>query len=92
MFFFPIAAANLDRTLSPLQNTELDIGYDLPERTMHNWTRANTRMATILKAKGYNCRHVFCRDAGHVDGRAVASTLAGGLVWLWKGYQSFTPV
>jgi hypothetical protein len=135
------------------QNTELDKGYDLPERTMHNWTRANTRMgtkptviqsfphhasicrivrnrsnarasgcallleisrsfflqfflhymacnccgslrfsATILKAKGYDCRHVFCRDAGHVDGRAVASTLAGGLVWLWHGFEGFSAV
>ena len=36
-----------------LFNTELDIGYDLPERTFHNWTRANTRMAATLKAKGY---------------------------------------
>ena len=74
------------------QNTELDIGYDLPERTKHNWTRANTRMATILKAKGYTCRHVFCREAGHVDRRAVAATLAGGLVWLWEGYQGFSPI
>jgi hypothetical protein len=73
-----------------LFNTELDIGYDLPEKTLHNWTRANTRMATILKAKGYDCRHVFCRQAGHVDGRAVAQTLAGGLTWLFEGYNGFS--
>jgi enterochelin esterase family protein len=36
-----------------LFNTELDIGYDLPESTLHNWTRANTRMAATLKGKGY---------------------------------------
>ena len=69
-----------------LFNTELDNGHGLPERTLHNWTRANSRMATILKAKGYDCRHVFCLDAGHVDRRAVAHTLAGGLEWLWRGY------
>jgi hypothetical protein len=31
---------------------------------------------------------VFCRQAGHVDGRAVAQTLAGGLEWLWNGYKN----
>ena len=71
-----------------LFNTELDIGYDLPgEKTWHNWTEANTRMATILKTKGYKCRHVFCRDAGHVDRRAVAHTLADGLAWLWSQHE-----
>ena len=69
-----------------LFNTERDNGHGLPERTYHNWTRANTRMATILKAKGYDCLHTFCLDAGHVDRRAVAQTLAGGLEWLWEGY------
>jgi enterochelin esterase family protein len=38
-----------------LFNTERDNGHGLPERSYHNWCRANTRMATILKAKGYVC-------------------------------------
>jgi enterochelin esterase family protein len=71
-----------------LFNTERDIGWDLPERTWHNWTLANTRMATVLKQKGYACRHIFCREAGHVDGRAIAQTVAGGLEWLFAGFVS----
>ena len=31
---------------------------------------------------------VLCREAGHVDRRAVAQTLAGGLEWLWSGYAA----
>ena len=70
-----------------LFNTELDNGYQLPEESYHNWTLANHRMAEVLQAKGYDYMHVFCKEAGHVDRRAVASTLADGLEWLWKGYD-----
>ena len=44
-------------------------------------------MAAVLRDQGYSYRHVLCKDAGHVDRRAVASTLAGGLEWLWASYE-----
>ena len=69
-----------------LVNTERDIGWHLPESTWHNWPLANTRMATSLKQKGYECRHIFCRDANHVDYRAVRQTLPAALEWLFRGY------
>lgn len=46
-----------------LFNTERDNGHGLPERTYHNWCRANTRMATILKAKGCApCDFTMCLE------------------------------
>ena len=54
-------ACNGCRPQVVLFNTERDIGWDLPESTMHNWTRASTRMAAALKAKAYDVKHVFCR-------------------------------
>jgi enterochelin esterase family protein len=70
-----------------LYNPALDSGYQLPAETYHNWTMANTRTAAMLAAKGYDYRHVFCEQAGHVDGRVVQQTLAGGLEWLWQDYE-----
>ena len=71
-----------------LFNTELDSGWDLPAETYHNWVTANRRMAAALAAQGYEYRHVFCEQAGHVDQRVVQQTLAGGLEWLWQGYRA----
>ncbi|MGA2555058.1 MAG: alpha/beta hydrolase-fold protein [Verrucomicrobiota bacterium] len=56
-----------------------------PESTFHNWVLANQRMAAALQARGYHCQFLFCKGAGHVDGRAVAQTLPGALAWLWRG-------
>ena len=62
-----------------------------PEDTYHNWTMANHRMVAALDAKGYDYQHTFCEQAGHVDRRVVAQTLAGGLEWLWAGYETEEP-
>lgn len=56
------------------------------ESTYHNWVMANQRMAEVLKAKRYHYQFVFCRQAGHVDGRAVRQTLPAALEYVWKGY------
>jgi enterochelin esterase family protein len=57
-----------------------------PESTLHNWVLANSRMAGVLKGKGYHYQYVFAKGAKHVDGRAVRQTLPEALEWLWKGY------
>ncbi|MGA2023835.1 MAG: alpha/beta hydrolase-fold protein [Steroidobacteraceae bacterium] len=66
---------------------EKDLHYDDPESTWHNWPLANQRMAAVLKAKGYDYRFVYAKDAKHVDARVVAQTLPGALEWLWRDYR-----
>jgi|EP01043_Picozoa_sp_COSAG02_P064490 hypothetical protein len=70
-----------------LFNPELDSGWNLPAETYHNWVLANRRTAAGLARKGYDYRHVFCEQAGHVDRRVVDQTLAEGLEWLFDGYE-----
>lgn len=53
---------------------------------MHDWVKANNRMATVLKAKGYHYQYVYALDAGHTDGRVRAQTLPEALEWVWRGY------
>jgi enterochelin esterase family protein len=71
-----------------MQVGDHDIGWDRDEATLHNWVLANNRMAAALKAKRYRYEYVFCRGAGHVDGKAVGQTLPEALSWLWQGYAS----
>jgi enterochelin esterase-like enzyme len=69
-----------------LQVGEKDNGYQRDEASLHNWVLANQRMAAALKAKGYHYHYVFCKDAGHVDRKAVGETLPEALLWVWRGY------
>ena len=50
-------------------------------------TAANYRMAAALCEMGYDYQHTVCEDAGHVDRRVVAQTVAGALEWLWENYE-----
>ena len=65
---------------------EKDLHWQDPESTFHNWPMANDRMAAALKAKGYDYRYVWAKDAAHVDGNVIAQTLPGALEWLWRDY------
>ncbi|HEX4265673.1 MAG TPA: alpha/beta hydrolase-fold protein [Verrucomicrobiae bacterium] len=69
-----------------LQVGEHDNGYQRDEASLHNWVMANERMADGLKAKGYQYHYVFCKNAGHVDRKAVGQTLPEALEWVWRGY------
>ena len=44
-------------------------------------------MASALREMGYDYQHTVCEDAGHVDRRVVAQTVAGALEWLWENYE-----
>jgi len=70
-----------------MQVGENDIRSHDEESTYHNWPMANQRTAEVLKAKKYHYQFVFCRQAGHVDGRAVRATLPGAMEYVWKGYK-----
>ncbi|MEI9962486.1 MAG: hypothetical protein WDM76_15615 [Limisphaerales bacterium] len=54
-----------------LQVGDHDLGYQRDEASLHNWPLANQRMAAALKAKGYHYQYVFCKGAGHVDGKVI---------------------
>ncbi|MBK1883261.1 esterase family protein [Luteolibacter pohnpeiensis] len=69
-----------------MEVSEHDNGYDRDEASLHNWVMANDRMAEVLKAKGYEYRYVFAKDAGHTDGRVTKQTLPAALEWLWQSY------
>jgi enterochelin esterase-like enzyme len=51
---------------------------------MHDWVEANNRMATVLKAKGYDYQYVYSLNAGHTDHKVKAQTLPEALEWVWK--------
>jgi enterochelin esterase-like enzyme len=53
---------------------------------MHDWVAANNRMATVLKAKGYEYQYLFCRGSGHCDGKAQGQFLPHAIEWTWRGY------
>jgi iron(III)-enterobactin esterase len=69
-----------------LQVGELDLGYQRPEATLHNWVLANQRMTEALKVKGYPYRFTYSLGAHHCDGRVRKETLPEALAWLWQGY------
>lgn len=69
-----------------LHVSDKDNGWDRDEASLHNWVMANQRMAAELKAKGYDYRYVFAKNAGHTDGKVTRQTLPEALVWLWRGY------
>jgi enterochelin esterase-like enzyme len=65
---------------------ERDNRYQDPEGTFHNWVIAANRSAAAFKAKGYDYRFVFARDAGHTDNRVREQTMAAALEYAWQGY------
>lgn len=69
-----------------LHVSDKDNGWNKDEASLHNWVMANQRMAEELKAKGYDYRYVFAKNAGHTDGKVTRQTLPEALEWLWRGY------
>ena len=66
---------------------ERDNRFQDPEGTWHNWVIAANRSAAAFKAKGYNYRYVFAKDAGHTDNRVREQTMAAALEYVWQGYK-----
>ncbi len=46
----------------------------------------NEAMYSALRAKGNHVRYILATDSGHVDQAVQRQTLAGNLIWLWRGY------
>jgi len=53
---------------------------------MHDWVEANHQMAKVLKAKGYEYQHLFCRNSGHGIRNAKEQFLPHAIEWVWAGY------
>jgi enterochelin esterase-like enzyme len=70
-----------------MQVGERDNRYQDPEETWHNWVMAANRTAAVLKAKGYNYRYVFSKEAGHTDQRVREQTMAAALEYVWQDYK-----
>jgi enterochelin esterase-like enzyme len=70
-----------------LEVGERDNGNNAPNEAFHNWVTAANRSAAAFKAKGYNYRYVFAKDAGHTDGRVREQTMAAALEYIWQGYK-----
>lgn len=70
-----------------LHVSENDIGATSPVEGMRNWVAANTRMAAVLKAKGYPYQFVFSEAAGHVERSVEMQTMPEAFEWVWKGYK-----
>jgi enterochelin esterase-like enzyme len=70
-----------------LHVSENDLGATSPVDQMRNWVAANTRMAAVLKAKGYPYQFVFSEASGHVERSVEMQTMPEAFEWVWKGYK-----
>ncbi len=70
-----------------MQVGEQDNRYQDEEGTWHNWVMAANRTAAAFKAKGYNYRYVFSKQAGHTDNRVREQTMAAALEYVWQDYK-----
>jgi enterochelin esterase-like enzyme len=70
-----------------LHVSENDIGANTPVEQMRNWVAANTRMAAVLKAKGYPYQFVFSEASGHVERSVEMQTMPEAFEWVWKGFK-----
>ena len=55
---------------------------------MHDWVKANHRMAKVLKAKGYDYQYLYCQDSGHGIRNAKEQFLPHAIEWVWQGYEA----
>jgi enterochelin esterase family protein len=63
-----------------------DLGAGSGPTSYRDFRLANQRMAASFALKGYHYHFDYVMGAGHVDGGAVAQTLPGALLWVWRGY------
>ena len=69
-----------------IQVSENDNGSKTPAETRRNWVIANSRLAKILKDKGYAYQFVYSKGAGHTQRKVINNTLPQALEYVWLGY------
>lgn len=70
-----------------LQVSENDNGAKTASENRRNWVIANSRLATILKDKGYHYQFVYSRGAGHTQRKVINNSLPQALEYVWQGYS-----
>jgi enterochelin esterase-like enzyme len=71
-----------------IQVSENDNGSKTASEDRRNWVTANSRLAKILKDKGYPYQFVFTRGAGHTERKVIVNTLPQALEYVWQGYSN----
>jgi enterochelin esterase-like enzyme len=70
-----------------LQVSENDNGAQTASENRRNWVIANSRLAKILKDKGYPYQFVYTKGAGHTQRKVINNTLPAALEYVWQGYR-----
>jgi hypothetical protein len=68
--------------------SENDNGAKTPSENRRNWIIANSRLAKVLRDKGYHYQFVYTRGAGHTQRKVINNTLPQALEYVWQGYSS----
>ena len=69
-----------------IQVSENDNGSKTPSEGRRNWVIANSRLAKILKDKGYAYQFVYSKGAGHTQRKVINNTLPQALEYVWLDY------
>ena len=70
-----------------IQVSENDNGSKTPSQNKRNWVTANSRLAKILKVRGYDYQFVYTKGAGHTQRKVINHTLPQALEYVWQGYS-----
>ncbi len=70
-----------------IQVSENDNGSKTPAEGRRNWVIANSRLAKILKDKGYAYQFVFSKGAGHTQRKVIDNSLPQALEYIWMDYR-----
>ena len=70
-----------------IQVSENDNGAKTASENRRNWVIANSRLAKILKDKGYPYQFVYSKGAGHTQRKVINNSLPQALEYVWQGYS-----
>jgi iron(III)-enterobactin esterase len=70
-----------------IQVSENDNGSKSPAEGRRNWVIANSRLAKILKDKGYAYQFVYSKGAGHTQRKVINNSLPQALEYVWADYS-----
>lgn len=70
-----------------LQVSENDNGAKTASEGRRNWVISNSRLAKVLKDKGYSYQFVYSKGAGHTQRKVINATLPQALEYIWQGYS-----
>ncbi|MEO8597626.1 MAG: alpha/beta hydrolase-fold protein [Candidatus Solibacter sp.] len=71
-----------------IQVSENDNGSKTPSEARRNWVTANSRLAKVLKDKGYAYQFVYSKGAGHTQRKVINNSLPQALEYVWHDYSA----